>query len=819
MASLRAWFGKSSAAPSSKASSKVSSPVPSPAASTLAVNGYGNPKVSGGPVPSEASDIQDALESAALIMNDDIEGAEARLRLREDSSTFHALGLGVSTFMRSILGFEKDIMTEAATRLNETETRAWNDMKKAQKETGVAHDASEIYPPGAEFALVNAEAQLMGAVVGVMHESLTEAIKGFYKLRKAYVTLDGMMESEERYLSLLKSGGANPIEAPPRTRPSLSEDKMPGSFDDAEFAEFDDSHSPAEKAKVAADGESAGVTTAALSGTQTPTVVVAPAAAVETVEPISKTPSTAPAVADTTVLNEKLNGLAIAKDAPLSLQIPSSPNPSGAPSPSGSDLDMLNTAGAHRSLFTSTVDVFVHSGANMCFGILLLMISMVPPAFSRLLYIVGFKGDRDRGVRMLWQATKFANINGAMAALVLLQFYTDYLGFADILPSERDMEELKNTESDGADVEAVGYPKEKCVALLDEMRARYPDSRLWKLQEARQLANARKLDEAIDMLKSNSDSKMRQVTALNGFELSMNSLYVMNWPEMSKNFLRCITLNSWSHALYYYIAGCAEVEMYRDAFHRAATHAEGGQERSVAETEARTHKKLAEEYFRKAPTVAGKKRFMARQLPFELFVARKVQKLEERVKALSVELADAVGVSPAMEMIYLWNGSKRMPSLLLEKARGYVAWERCTTSAENIAKIKAEHDEVAIQILAESALLRQLGKTAEARALVEPLLAMDKSLYKGPTRDDYCPAAANYEMAALAWQDFCYADVSADTSVDIAEALRKEKADECQMYLDKVSKWEGFVLDARFGMRVKAGSESLRWLKSKKGWA
>lgn len=48
---------------------------------------------------------------------------------------------------------------------------------------------------------------------------------------------------------------------------------------------------------------------------------------------------------------------------------------------------------------------------------------------------------------------------------------------------------------------------------------------------------------------------------------------------------------------------------------------------------------------------------MARQLPFDVFVLRKVNKWQQRAQERSIELVDAIGVSPTEEMSYLWSTS------------------------------------------------------------------------------------------------------------------------------------------------------------------
>ncbi|KAL4732198.1 Mitochondrial outer membrane protein iml2 [Fusarium chlamydosporum] len=554
----------------------------------------------------EMEDIDDAMASCGLIMNDDIDGAWERLQTGD--SSFHQLGLAVTIFMRSVLGFEKAVMTETTAKLDECEAKAWADYKKAQKH-GKARAGSKLYPPGTEFELVRAETQLMGAVVGVLHESLIDAMKSFLKLRKAFMTLDAIIEAETKTLgSMPQTTSEASLSAKPVTDVTKSMEKL--------------------------DIESA-------SGTNE---------------------------------DEKVDEGAPLREA------------------------RSKATESDTVLLENPLDIFVHSGANMCFGMILLMLTLVPPAFTRLLSVVGFRGDRERGVRMLWRSTAYSNVNGAISGLILLAYYNALLGAVDILPDANDFDE-------GAEV--VGPPRGKCEKLLASMRSRYPDSRLWLIEEARLYSNERNLSKAVEVLNSGGESKMKQVTALNNFELSLNSMAIQDWPLMRDSFLRCLELNDWSHALYYYMAGIASVELYRDAV------AAGD------EDDARRQKVKAEEYLRKAPGVAGKKRFMARQLPFEVFVQRKIQKWEERAKSLSVDLADAIGASPAAEMSYMWNTIKRMGPTELEKAVAGMSWDRCTAKPEVVEKIKAEIDEMGSWALIMASLYKNQKKFKEARELLE----------------------------------------------------------------------------------------------------
>ena len=77
------------------------------------------------------------------------------------------------------------------------------------------------------------------------------------------------------------------------------------------------------------------------------------------------------------------------------------------------------------------------------------------------------------------------------------------------------------------------------------------------------------------------------------------------------------------------------------------------------------------------------------------------------------------GASPALEIVYLWNGTKRMGADLSERALRNAAWDRCTAPADVVAQMRATPDESAIQALIEASQLRNLGRLDEARRRVE----------------------------------------------------------------------------------------------------
>ncbi|KAK4867833.1 hypothetical protein LT330_007492 [Penicillium expansum] len=681
----------------------------------------------------ELKDLHEAMTAATLILNDDVDGAESGLST--GTSSFHNLGKGVVAFVRATLGFEQEIMRQASERLYEAETSAANDQTRSQQNAQAPNAFhSDIYAAGTEYALCQAIAQLMSAVVGVLNESLTESIKAFYRLRKAYIALDAILKMEEKFM---EQRDLRKTLLPTASDLSISSAACP-------------------------DTKSESSSLASKKGEKVATV-------------------------EQTELSSSMNGLAVSPRAV-------SPN-----AVTGTSTPVKHIHHDPDSdIFKNEIDVFIHSGANFCFGIILLLISMVPPAFSKLLSIIGFHGDKQRGLRMLWQASKFHNFIGAMAALALLGYYNGFVRYCDIMPDPTPGE---------TDVE--GYPQERLSALLAEMRSRFPNSQLWLIEESRMLGANKDLGKALDLLSTDKKSPLKQVEALCVFEKSLNALFLHRYDVCAEAFIECVDLNSWSRSLYYYIAGSCHVALYRQSLN----------DPKLAEQ----HAKKATLYMRKAPEFAGKKKFMARQLPFDIFVTRRIAKWEARAKEWNVSLVDAIGVDPIEEMIFFWNGHSRMTNEQLEESLARLKW---CESENNKTWSREGIEEKAILELLRAAILRSLHRHDEARKiLLTRVLNHDKSLFKGHLKDDWVHPVAHFEMAANFWMErptyqalhgiTASPKASEEASAgsgEMSTVTERKQVSECKGYLDHAARWESYELDARVGIKVTAGMEAVhKW--------
>lgn len=585
----------------------------------------------------------------------------------------------------------------------------------------------------------------MSAVVAVLNESLTESLRGFYKLRKAFGTLYEISEAERRYLehrektssagssttSVATGGTASGTTLAPSESSGVLTPvgKEADEDDDLDFVDAEEGHSDA-PTPMEYQGHLDGL--------------------------------------DLSKLN--MSDENDTKPVPLTGNPAAATQPGDDKAPSQAALAAADNDVDFRTITTDPVDLFIHSGVALCYGLLQLMLSMIPPTFAKLLSLFSFRGDRKNGLRLLWSATKFKhNINGGMASLITLGFHNGAIALCDILASD-------------------ALPKDRLRQLLGEMRGLYPKSKLWILEEARMLSGNHELDRAVEITKPGSPSPLKQVEALRTFERSLNLMYLHRYEECAQSFLKCVELNNWSHGLYYFIAGSCYVELYRLA-----------QESSNAEVKAKaeSHAKKAKEFMDIVPQHLGKKKFMARQLPFDTFVGRKLAKWHARAEERKCSFIDAIGVSPLNEMCYFWSGYTRMAAPQLEDSLARLAWStRQPTWASEPA------DEKAVHSLLTGTCLRFLGRIPEAKStLTEGAIAQDMAALRLCSHPDTWPApVGHYELAVCLW--------------DEAGGEKGDKAGlkACSDELVKVEKAEGYDLDARVGLKVTTARETLRRL-------
>ncbi|KAK1028950.1 Mitochondrial outer membrane protein iml2 [Friedmanniomyces endolithicus] len=313
------------------------------------------------------------------------------------------------------------------------------------------------------------------------------------------------------------------------------------------------------------------------------------------------------------------------------------------------------------------------------------------------------------------------------------------------------------------------------------MRELYPGSKLWLLEEARMLGADRQVERAIAIVDQGQSSGLKQVNALRMFERSLNCMYEM----CAQGFIECVGMNSWSHGMYYYLAGSCYVELYR--LHK-------GSDAKLAEGYAAK----AEEYLHVVPQHVGKKGFMGKQLPFDTFVGRKIKKWDFRAEKWGCRMVDAVGVSPVEEMAYFWSGFRRRNVEQLRTSLERLAWSEDVKANPHWEQESA--DEKATLAMLRATCFRFLGEIPKTKTTItEGVFSHDLVEVKAcDFPDTWSLPVAHYELAVCCWDEAGGQDGDRAT-------LQK-----CSDSLLKVERWESYELEARVGLKITTGRETLR---------
>lgn len=730
----------------------------------------------------DATAIEQALHAMDLLMDDRV--AEAQAIIDKNNTTFFKLTKGVISFIEATLGFEPDAIKKASNDLYQTEEAALADRNRAIK-SGIK--SSSHFPPGLEYSVVYAEAQLLGAITLLLSESMLDTAKALLKLRKAYQTFNDVYSQMKTAKSM--SGFGNmpmaSISTPILASSTLKKKTSTASMSTASSASISIKKNLRKyKPEFDADKD---------DGILTPESLQNPEIA------------------------ERLRLFHRARMDRYQLLDGTSEKTQHDIDEAFANMDLRASNGKRAG--EEAVDEYIVSAVNACYGILQLTISILPPSISRILSVVGFHCSRNDGIELLWHSVENLNIHGAIGLLVLLQYFDGPTQVTDIqLPRKSDSAEINNNDplpenddilmSPSPDPDDPAATKYRLRVALRRASRHFSHGALWQLQEGRMEASRGNIREAIKIMDDTSRGpiNMRQLEGLMLFDKTMFIVTLHGYEQASKNFIRLIDLNSWSHMLYRYFSAMCHVEMYR-------------QKKLSNPQQADQHKQLAAEGLEEVPSFLGKRKFMAKAMPFDLYVLRKLNQWKVNADELGCNIVDAISVSPIHEVIYFWNGFGRMLPDDLEAAMQQLSYSGepgspfALDSAED-SKLTDRCPEVKedsfTRYLLQSVVLRNQGKVQEGYDLLKthvlskvcyetpnnghyPSGLSKVTFYKKP-RDPWVPPSAAYEAAIFEW-----------TLAGTANVARVRD------YLDMASSYgDDYELSTRVGLRIKGALSKLQ---------
>lgn len=757
----------------------------------------------------QAHDFELALQAMDYLLDD---RTKEGLHLINDDpdSTIKTLAYGVIKFLESTLGFEPEVMRQAGEILTKAENLSSRDRTKMQK---LKLQTSSIFPPGTEYAVTYAESNLLNALIMLLSESAIESVKALYKLRKAYHTLDEVFKILNEHEANLQKNSNVKLNANSNGNNTAS---TLGKNANESNSSFNSSLS--------------GHTFADIPFQLTTDQIKNP-----------KINSMAQKI--TKMRLDRLNGCHIG-NTPAYERLRSS---LGSEQIKEKQEDQVSIMSNFEN--QSTIDEFIISGANLCYGILQLVLSLLPPAVGKVLSIVGLKGSREDGLNKIWKSVESRNVLGCIGLLGLLTFYDGPFQFTD---ADFDLPELNKLEAE-MDGETSLTPHSSnssnyaspCASLLSPKlskktskiskiirseslhhpattasttnnnnnsngtlnckesnlsetrpkleesllyaRALFPNSALWLLQEARMLTSKGMIAESLKLMDSiNRKIEMRQVEALLVFDRAIALIFLHQYERAAVEISRLLDINAWSPGLYTYCAGACYLELYRMCVMGEITDANELKRKSYFRSKAL-------ELFKKAPVLS---KTAKKQMPFDNFVLRKMAQISSVAKKNKLDLIDAIGTSPIHELIYFWNGYNRMPTKHLRMTSKLLDY-----TISKHAKIPETTEEGMIRNLLQSLIQRRLGKISEGNAILDEKVLT----YIIQTHSQGGGETGSYQFVKLSANPWMYTTALYEKSLFIWKDEGLDGLDDAKEWLRRAMNYaDDYELSTRVGMKIKA---------------
>ncbi|RLV94714.1 Mitochondrial outer membrane protein IML2 [Spathaspora sp. JA1] len=869
----------------------------SSAATTTSVNNEANYDK----ILNQVHDFEIALKAMDFLLDDHTEQGfsllkkEAiRTKNHDQPQAIFPLAKGVIEFIEATLGFEPEVMAKAHNTLSEAETASLNNSKYNVKHQMAT---SNIYPPGTEFQVTYAEATLLNALLMLLTENngVVEGAKALFKLRRAYQTLDAVYkrikESEpifNKNLAKLKKeaagiaatnslaglrsgGGGGPGAGGSFTslNRSISTVDLPGYASSSSSSsstlpqdlklikdlekiymmrksriEGSNLNSTGHQINLFQGLEGESVSTVALTkGSGEISKLTTPPLSASEQEQEQK--ENEEEEEDDDDDDEFADASSTLDDLPSTLEdLPTAINGANSSSAESfvSSMESSVSTGESDNMYVSTVDEFIHSGVQLCFGILQVVLSLIPPTIGKVLSIVGFKGDRDTGLKLLWKtAITCRNIHGELALLCLLVFYDGPIQFVDVgfqLPGNEDCNikniiqlENKIVVSEEELTTILKNPSLYTNQILNRARNLFPHNALWILQQGRILAAQGQIAKATELMQdftddTNNTIQMQQVEALLVFDRAMAYMFQHEFDKAARDMIYLIEINSWSKAVYLFMASACYLEKYR----MIKMDMIKVDDKSA---ELKKYSKLFDKYLDlalsyvpgqgiNAATKKGGIGGSNKQMPFDKFLLRKYKHLQERKKQYpKLPMVDLVGTSLVYELVYFWNGYNRMSQSNLQdclKALGYSgaidSEYSANTLTDKYALVEETQDEAMIRYFLQSICLRSLGKTEQGVSLLDNhvlskyvISDLPQFKFHKMTYSPYLYPTALYEKTMFIW----ILRTKGKSNIDVKSVVAESKS-----WLTKAELvGEGdYELSNRTGMRIKAAGDRLDQLGS-----